>query len=55
MGTLIIEFLADHPEEVPFLKKLFEIEWEPYYGPDGLGDAESDLITSSKRNKLLLP
>lgn len=49
---LVIELLADHPEAIPILKELFESDWEPYYGPNGVGDAESDLIASSNRYKL---
>ena len=53
MDTLEIKFLADYPQAIPILKDLFESEWEPYYGNNGPGDAESDLASSS--NRTLLP
>ena len=53
MDKLRIELLANHPEAIPVLKDLFMVEWEPYYGPDGPGDAEADLIKSS--NHIQLP
>jgi len=37
-SNLRIEHLADHPEVLPTLRKWFEAEWEPYYGPNGPGD-----------------
>jgi hypothetical protein len=49
---LQIELLADHPAAIPILKQWFEAEWEPYYGPTGLGDAESDLLAYSNRGAL---
>lgn len=52
MDKLKIELLADHPEALPVLKKLFESQWEPYYGPMGPGDAEKDLKESSNRTEL---
>ena len=36
-------FLAETPEVVPKLVKLFQEEWEAYYGSEGLGIAESDI------------
>ena len=36
-------FLAEAPEVVPKLVKLFQEEWEAYYGPEGPGIAESDI------------
>ena len=38
-----IFFLAEVPEVVPKLVKLFQEEWETYYGPEGPGIAESDI------------
>ncbi len=52
MDRLIIELLADHPEALPTLKKLFESEWEPYYGAEGPGDAETDIKNSANRTEL---
>lgn len=52
MDKVTIELLADHPEALPILKKLFESEWEPYYGATGPGDAETDIKNSSNRTKL---
>ncbi|MCG8490272.1 MAG: GNAT family N-acetyltransferase [Sneathiellales bacterium] len=42
-NNLQIDLLADHPEAIPILTAWFEREWTPYYGPEGPGDAESDL------------
>lgn len=52
MDSLKIELLADHPEALPTLKKLFESEWEPYYGVEGPGDAETDIKNSANRTEL---
>lgn len=52
MDILEIKFLADCPMAIPFLKSLFESEWEAYYGSGGLGGAEYDLISSSSRSGL---
>jgi len=52
MDKLNIELLADHPEAISILKKLFESEWEPYYGASGPGDAETDLRKSANRTEL---
>ena len=52
MNKLKIELLADHSEATPILKELFESEWEPYYGPSGPGDAETDIRKSANRNNL---
>ncbi len=52
MDNLKIELLADHPESFPTLKKLFESEWEPYYGAEGPGDAETDIKMSANRTEL---
>jgi GNAT superfamily N-acetyltransferase len=49
---LRIEYLADHPGRLPELREWFETEWESYYGPDGPGDAESDLLWYSNRSTL---
>jgi len=52
MDNLKIELLADHPEALPTLMKLFESEWEPYYGVEGPGDAETDIKNSANRTEL---
>ena len=52
MENLKIELLDDHPDALPMLKDLFESEWEPYYGAEGPGDAETDLKNSANRTKL---
>lgn len=49
---LLIESLADHPEAIPFLTEWFEREWAAYYGPEGPGDAESDLRQACNRIEL---
>ena len=54
MENLRIDLLADHPEGLPVLKRLFESEWEPYYGAEGPGNAEADIKASANRNKLPL-
>ena len=35
--------LADRPEFISELARLYVCEWEPYYGPSGPGDAVRDL------------
>jgi len=52
MDNLKIELLADHPDALHTLKKLFESEWEPYYGIEGPGDAETDINISANRAEL---
>ncbi len=52
MDRLKIELLADHHEALPVLKKLFETDWEPYYGAEGPGDAETDIKNSANRTEL---
>lgn len=52
MNTVEVELLADHPEALPSLREWFEREWAPYYGPDGPGDATTDLWESCNREKL---
>lgn len=44
--------LLDHRELVPVLVDWFIEEWQPWYGPDGEGDAEADLLTCRDRNAL---
>jgi predicted N-acetyltransferase YhbS len=52
MNTLEVELLADHQEALPCLREWFEREWAPYYGPDGPGDATTDLRESCNREEL---
>ncbi|MFX0202147.1 MAG: GNAT family N-acetyltransferase, partial [Candidatus Hodarchaeota archaeon] len=52
VNTLHVGLLADHPQAIPILKEWFEREWAPYYGPDGPGDANKDLLDSCSRDEL---
>ncbi|UFN57222.1 GNAT family N-acetyltransferase [Microbulbifer celer] len=47
-----IGYLADRPEALPVLERLFQTEWPDYYGADGPGDARQDLLAYSSRNHL---
>jgi GNAT superfamily N-acetyltransferase len=47
-----IGFLADHPEALPTLERLFESEWADYYGAGGPGNAHEDLVAYSNRGRL---
>jgi len=47
-----IVLLADAVATIPLLTRLFIEEWGPYYGPDGPGDAEKDLLESCNRDDL---
>ncbi len=38
-----IELLADHTDVIPRLTDWYLLEWEPYYGVQGPGDARADL------------
>ena len=38
-----IELLSDHTEVIPTLTDWYLLEWKPYNGVDGLGDAQADL------------
>ncbi len=49
---LQIVHLADAPAAVPILTEWFIAEWGPYYGPDGPGDAETDLAACCNRDEL---
>lgn len=46
--------LIDRPEALPELARLFVAEWEPWYGPNGKGDAEADLRACDNRDALPL-
>lgn len=47
-----IVYLAEVPEVVPTLARWFVEAWEPWYGDDGAGDAEGDLVASCRRDAL---
>lgn len=47
-----IAFLIDRPSAIPRLAKLFADEWTPWYGPDGKGNAQADLVGCMNRDKL---
>lgn len=47
-----IAHLIDAPEAVPALVDWFVAEWTPWYGPDGPGNAQSDLADCSSRDTL---
>jgi GNAT superfamily N-acetyltransferase len=44
--------LAEHPELLPELERLFLAEWADYYGEKGSGDARADLVEYSRPNGL---
>ncbi len=37
--------LADYPDVIPTLTEWYILEWKPYYGNQGPGDAKNDLIS----------
>lgn len=47
-----IGYLADHPEALPTLERLFQSEWAAYYGAAGPGNAHHDLVAYSNRGQL---
>ena len=47
-----IVHLLEAPEVAPMLELWFIEEWMPWYGPDGPGDAESDLAACRSRDEL---
>lgn len=47
-----IAHLFEAPEALPTLARWFVEEWEPWYGPDGEGDAEGDLAVCASRDAL---
>ena len=49
-----IVYLADAPELIPALAAAFAVEWEPYYGAAGPGDATKILTESCNRDRLPL-
>lgn len=46
--------LVDALDKIPLLTRLFVAEWEPYYGPEGPGEAEKDLNECCNRDELPL-
>ncbi len=50
--ALRLDLLADVPEAIPILEGWFVEEWAPYYGPEGPGDARSDLEACCRRDRL---
>ncbi len=48
-----IQLLADHTDVIPTLTDWYILEWEPYYGIQGPGDAKDDL--DSRCNHEVIP
>lgn len=51
-GDIRFRHLCEVPEAASTLEQWFIAEWEPWYGPDGAGDAASDLAACRSRNDL---
>ena len=49
-----IERLSEHLDAIPTLVQWFDREWEPWYGENGMGDAEQDLHESARPDRLPL-
>ncbi|WP_323783587.1 GNAT family N-acetyltransferase [Leisingera sp.] len=47
-----IALLFDQADAMQRLAELFIAEWTPWYGPDGKGNAEADLIGCMNRDQL---
>lgn len=47
-----IELLADHRDFIPALAEWYILEWGPFYGERGPGDALADLTSRSNRNEI---
>ena len=47
---MTIESLIDYEWVIPTLAKWYRSEWEQYYGADGPGDAEADLVSRCNRD-----
>ncbi len=43
----VVRCLADHPEALPVLERLFQTEWAEYYGAGVPGNARRDLVAYS--------
>jgi GNAT superfamily N-acetyltransferase len=54
VSDLVFSYLADHQELVPTLREWFEEEWAYYYGTDGPGNAEADLLSCCNKKRLPL-
>ncbi len=50
--TYRISLLADRSSALPQLANLFIDEWAPWYGPNGKGNAKSDLEQSMNHSRL---
>ncbi len=50
--NLRIVHLVDFPQAIPVLTRWFIEEWEPFYGPEGPGDAKADLSACCRRDDL---
>jgi GNAT superfamily N-acetyltransferase len=46
--------LADRPEFGPRLAALYISEWQPWYGPDGAGNANADLAARTNTERIPL-
>lgn len=46
------ELLADHAKSIPTLAEWYVLEWEPYYGENGAGDARADLESRCNRDEI---
>lgn len=52
-GTgVAVRHLFEAPEALSVLARWFVNEWGPYYGPEGPGDAETDLNAANNRDRL---
>ena len=51
-AAMVIESLCDHAWAIPTLAKWYRSEWEPYYGVDGPGEAEADLVSRCNRDAI---
>ncbi|MBZ0217632.1 MAG: GNAT family N-acetyltransferase [Fimbriimonadaceae bacterium] len=49
-----ITYLADIDHHIPLLTQWFINEWQPYYGSNGPGDAQRDLLECCQKDKLPL-
>ncbi len=47
-----IDLLASHTEVIATLTGWYELEWAPYYGIDGPGDARSDLESRCNHTRM---
>lgn len=52
MTDVTVAHLCDRPDMVDTLVRWFEEEWAPWYGPDGAGDARSDLAACSDPDRI---